>query len=375
MKVIVGLPWRLDWETTGLARRIKECFQTLAGLDVSINLYCLGPSFKEKNLFVQSISSLKFPRDNMFSPLLNSLAFSFRFAEKVKRKRFDILHCFNTTSLFLSNKKYLFQTVNPTYAFISEILEEEYPKTGKFQRRINYCKTVANLEKIEYENAEQIIASSWLIKNNIVKYHKVDKNKIKVIPAGVQPNGSKKRTITKKDFKLIVFPGSISVMKGFKYLCEAMEIIRKSFPNIILLVAGKINQFEFEIFKDFIKKLKSKKILVLTGFVPREKLHTYFMMADVCCIPSLYDDMNISLLEALTYGLPVVATPNTGFSEISKVGIEVPPKNSEAIAKAIISLLSDEKLWIKKSREAKKVIKNYYWTEIAKKFLKTYKRL
>lgn len=80
----------------------------------------------------------------------------------------------------------------------------------------------------------------------------------------------------------------------------------------------------------------------------------------------------MSILESVANGLPIVATPNTGFPEIDKVGIAVPPKDSEAIADAIIALLSDHELWRRKSERARKVIRRYYWERIAKEFVKVY---
>ncbi len=83
----------------------------------------------------------------------------------------------------------------------------------------------------------------------------------------------------------------------------------------------------------------------------------------------------MSILESIGCGLPVIATPNTGFPEINEVGIEVTPGDSDAIAEAIIALLTDPKLAMKKSKNTGQIITKYYWNQIAKNFLKVYKRL
>jgi glycosyltransferase involved in cell wall biosynthesis len=110
----------------------------------------------------------------------------------------------------------------------------------------------------------------------------------------------------------------------------------------------------------------------MAGFIPREKLFKYYQLADVCCIPLLYGNMSIAILEAIAHGLPIVTTAHSGISEIEKVGIKVPAKDSEATADAIITLLSNPKLLRIKSANARNLIRNYYWNGIAKKFVDVY---
>ena len=371
MKIVAGMPWRLDWEISGLAKRIRGCFKAISNLGVEINLHCLGPEIKENN-FSTACLQVKTTAADVFSPLINSIAFSHEFSKRVEREEYEVLHCFNTASFFLTDKKYLFQTVNPTYAFVLDIMSEEYPKTRKYQKKLTYYKSIAEIERIEYQNADHIVASSELIKENIIKYHEIEKSKIEVIPSGVSPSECNFKREKRGDIKIILFPGTVRIMKGFHYLVEAMDEVKKEFPHCVLLAAGRILGAEHDLFKKALEEMRERGIF-LTGFLPREKLFRYYHLADVCCLPSLFDDMSMSILESVANGLPIVATRNTGFPEIEKVGIEIPPKNPEAISEGIITLLSDPELLRKKSENAKKVIKNYYWDKIAERFTKLYK--
>lgn len=373
MEVTVGMPWRLDWDLSGFAKRVTAIFSAISDLGVDVTIYCLGPQkeglkFKVKSLSVNSVSE-----DDVFSPLFNSLGFSHEFAKHANQDKNVFIHCFNTTSLFLSNKQYLFETANPTYAYAMDAVKDEYPKTEKYRRFLKYYSTVKEIERIEYEKATLIIASSEVVKNNILRYYEVDKDLIKVIPNGVTPEQCNfNRPPKSKDMNIVLFPGTVHVMKGFHYLVDAMVKVRKELPNTILLVCGRLHPFESDIFESLIRRMRKKSGIALTGYLPQTKLHHYYHMADVCCIPLLFGTMSNALLESLAHGLPIVTTAHSGFPEIDKVGIEVTPKDSGAIAEAIITLISNPKMCKKKSENAQKIIKNYYWTDISKKFTEIY---
>jgi glycosyltransferase involved in cell wall biosynthesis len=375
MKILSGFPWKLNWEISGLGKRLFEQFRAISNIGIEVELYCLGPRFSKPNF------STIVPRvettvgDNPFIPLLNSAAFSNMFAKFVKNRKYDALQCFNSTTFFIKDQKYLFQTVNPTYAFVQDILKKEYPNLEKYRRKIAYYEAIARLEKDEYEKAYHIVASSEIAKENIARYHEIEKTKITVIPAGVSPEEVNPRKKRSGEMKVVLFPGTVSIMKGFPYVAKAMLKVHEELPKTILIAAGRINKFELNLFKKMIKDLKNQKILTLAGFLPRKKLFKYYQMSDVCCLPSLFDDMNMSILESVACGLPIVATPNTGFPEINKVGIEVPHGNSEAIAEALLTLLTDPDLAYKKSDNAHKLIQNYFWNRIALKFRKVYENI
>ena len=374
MKTIVGLPWRLDWDVTGLADTVWASFNAISKLGVNVKIYCLGPPREQENLSISQIQVKAIHNNSVFSPLINSIAFSHEFAKQVVKEEYDILHCLNTTSLFLTDRRYLFQTKNPTYAFALDTVKDEYPNTLRYQRLLKYYASVAELGRIEYDNAEIILAPSEVVKKNIVDYYEVDEKKIRVIPNGISTEICNFERPPKRpdEMKVVLYPGTPQVMKGFHYLVEAMREVRKEFPKAILLVCGRIHPYEQDILKDLIDHKRKESGIILTGFLPKEKLFKYYHMADVCCIPLLFGTMSIAILEAVAHGLPVVTTVHSGLPEVQEVGMEVPAKDSEATANAITTLLSDPELWKKKSENSRNVIKSYLWSEIAKKFVEVY---
>ncbi len=377
MRVLVGMPWKLDWEISGFAKHIISCFKAISNLGVDVNLLCLGPSIKKPNFSVSPVKVKTTPIIDVFSPLFNSVAFSHEFSKKVSKEKYDILHCFNTTTLFLENTDYLFQTSNPTYAFALDTVKDEYPKSLKYKRLLKYYSTVAELEMLEYKKSDMIIAQSEVVKKNIMKYYSIEESKVEVIPNGVSPEECNfdRPPRSPNGLKIVLFPGTMHIMKGFHYLVEAMIKVRKVFPETILLVCGKIHPYEYEIFKDLIERKRKESGIVLAGFLPKEKLFKYYHLADVCCIPLLFGTMSMAILEAVAHGLPIITTAHSGFPDVDKVGIQIPSKDSDAIANAIIRLLSNPELLRKKSENAVKVMRNLYWSNIAEKFVDVYRKI
>ncbi|NVM55328.1 MAG: glycosyltransferase family 4 protein [Candidatus Helarchaeota archaeon] len=360
-----------------MSKHMVAYFNAISDIGVDVNLYCLGSENKKAKFSILKVPVKSILDGATFAPLFNSIAFSHEFAKLIDDEEYDILHCFNTTTLFLKERKYLFQTSNPTYAFALDAVKDEYPKTVKYQRLLKYYALVAELERLEYDQTDIIIANSDVVKENIVNYYGVDSSQIEIIPNGVRPeecNFNRPLQSTGK-MKIVLFPSTIHVMKGFRYLVEAMAEIRKTFPETILIVCGRIHPFEYDMFKNLIERKRKESGIVLAGFMPREQLSKYYHMADVCVMPLLFGTMSTALLEAIAHGLPIVTTSHSGIPNVEDVGIKVPAKDSNAIADAIIKLLSNPNLWKKKSENTRRVIKNYLWSDIAKKSVEIYERL
>ncbi|MFX0142328.1 MAG: hypothetical protein ACFFDN_52295, partial [Candidatus Hodarchaeota archaeon] len=142
MKVIAGMPWRLDWDFSGLSKHLEAYFNAISDTGVDVNLYCLGPENKKTKFSISNIPVKSIPNGGIFAPLFNSIAFSYEFAKAISEEEYNILHCFNTTTLFLTGRKYIFQTTNPTYAFALDAVKDEYPKNVKYKRFFKYYASV-----------------------------------------------------------------------------------------------------------------------------------------------------------------------------------------------------------------------------------------
>jgi len=219
-----------------------------------------------------------------------------------------------------------------------------------------------------------------------IKKKIIPKNKIIWISNGIDinkfnifPNQEFKHSLGFSDQdKIITFIGRLIKAKGIEDLFLAMPKIIKFIPNAKLLVVGAaLYSVRRKINKKLISFLIRDKICFI-GW--RNDIPNLLSITDLFTLPSYYPEgMPRSILEAMATGKPVVATNIRGCREEvidGETGLLVPIKNTEALADAIIKILSNPEL-AKKMGQAgrKRVIEKFDEKMVLEKELKNYQQL
>ena len=99
--------------------------------------------------------------------------------------------------------------------------------------------------------------------------------------------------------------------------------------------------------KEIIKQNGLENIAMFQGWVNGEKKVHLLNMADAYILPSYNEGLPISVLEAMSYSLPVISTTVGGIPEILKNGENgfiMEPGDKDAIYHAVVSLMEDKSL-------------------------------
>jgi len=146
----------------------------------------------------------------------------------------------------------------------------------------------------------------------------------------------------------ILYAGRLASVKGIFTLLNAASKVLSRFPETRFLLAGGAHgSIALEKINRIIREKHLERNVVLYGHVPWKKLLNHYAQATLFVMPSFYEAFGISCLEAMAFGLPVVATATGGLPEVVEdgvTGVLVPPGDSQALAQAVIGLLRDPHL-------------------------------
>ncbi len=147
----------------------------------------------------------------------------------------------------------------------------------------------------------------------------------------------------------LFFSGNVGQQKGvFDLLTAAAHLRSLEIPAFELVLAGPFDSpAEGERLTRLISELRLENLVKLTGPVYGEQKKELFQSSDVFVLPSFGEGVPLSILEAMSYGLPVVATAVGGIPEIlepGQTGFLIAPGNPQALAEALSKLLRDPNL-------------------------------
>jgi glycosyltransferase involved in cell wall biosynthesis len=214
-----------------------------------------------------------------------------------------------------------------------------------------------------------------------------EKSNIKIVYSGMEPKFlSEKIEIFSRNEVLEKFGilankfvvGTIGVLKERKgpfYLIEAAKKVVEKYPDIVFLIIGK-GPLEGKI-RERIKSLNLEQYVFLRNYY--ERIAEIYKSIDLLVLPSITEGVPAVILEAMAFEIPIVATEVGGIPEMvedGKSGILVPPKNSQALAEAIIKVYENQNFAKNLAKKAKENFEKYFTAEkMAKEYEKIYEEL
>lgn len=232
-------------------------------------------------------------------------------------------------------------------------------------------KSVEKTSKYILNNfTDSLIVLSEETKKELVR-NGVNARKISVIYNGIEfkNNSFINHSIKEKyNLPLIVSTGRLTEQKGYKYLIEAVDKIKDKKFKLLIIGDGELRE---ELEKQ-IEELNIKNKVDLLGF--KNNINDYLDIADIFVLPSLWEQFPISILEAMSKKLPIIASRVNGVpEEIGDSGILVEPKDVEDLANNIRLLLDSEEDRLKLGEAAfDKFISNFTLEHMGKETQKIY---
>jgi glycosyltransferase involved in cell wall biosynthesis len=312
-------------------------------LSLKYDITLAVPDFKGKGVKIKNVKIVRIPVHNFIVDDMHLPKFKFGMIKNLVKES-DIVFIQALGPIGALAVRYADKLKKPLFAYTHIIEWDLYPKVvGRFKRTIRFI--VLALARHFYNKCDFIMVPSAEIEKILI-YSRIMPQK-KVIPLGVdedefRPPKSKEKA--KK--KLRVNPGSIVIgfsgmigwEKDLKTLYKAFRMLQKKCGGILkLLIVGSGVPLE-----KFFKSMENVIHIEAT-----HKIVNYLQAMDIFVMPSLAETSSLATMEAMSCGLPVVAT-NVGciheYINDGKNGYLFQPRNSIMLARKLSKLIENKEL-------------------------------
>lgn len=230
-----------------------------------------------------------------------------------------------------------------------------------FTHGIEIWKPLSPFKKKMIQGCDQVIAVSEYTRQQVISQQGVSADKCLVInncldPFLSVPSGSAKNKKLLEKYRLgqddvILFCltrlAATERHKGYDKVIKAIPAVQQhSQKRIVYIIAGKYTEDEAAFIKNIAADAGIEDDVILTGFVPANEMADHFEMADIYVMPSSKEGFGIVFIEAMYYGLPVIAGNKDGSADAlagGEFGLLVNPDDQPGIEQAIITMLNNKK--------------------------------
>ncbi|MDJ0593519.1 MAG: glycosyltransferase family 4 protein [Pleurocapsa sp. MO_226.B13] len=236
------------------------------------------------------------------------------------------------------------------------------------------------IEQFRLLFANEIVTSSEYSKREIqslgipakrihVLYPGIDRNKFINLPPTTEDIGKHK----------ILCVANYIPRKGVLYLIDAFALIPQNEFTLHLVGCADKDFFYYQKILNQVKELGIEKIVIFHDGQDQENIKYLYSTSDIFVLPSLKETFGIVLVEAMHYKLPIVTTNVSAMPDLvqdGQNGLLVPPKNSQALANALKTLMTEPELRKKMGEQGyQKVSQSFNWDKTSFLFLNLLKSI
>lgn len=276
--------------------------------------------------------------------------------DEIKKNDYEIFHPTFFDPYFLDYIKN-----KPFVITVYDMIHEYFPEHFPLQE--------SNIIKWKEEiilKAKKVIAISNSTKNDILKFIKVDPDKIEVIHlAGSFPFGINNIKVSYKiPEKFILYVGGRMAYKNFYFLLYCISSLLIEDKDLYLIcTGGPFNKDEILFFQNHSLE---KKIIHYN--VDDSMLQHLYKNALAFVFPSIYEGFGIPILEAFSCGCPVISSDRSSLPEVGSNACEYfNPKDKESIFSAVKKVIYNEDLRKDLIVKGHKRLKLFSWKECSEK--------
>ena len=221
----------------------------------------------------------------------------------------------------------------------------------------NLDKTKSSHKLIDFvlRNANKLITHNEFSKNQMLNLFKGINKDVAVIPHGnylpfikaeKDQNDSREYLNIPKNKKVLLFFGMIKRIKGLEVLLNSLAEVKKVHPDIVLLIAGKSWEDDFDIYQEIIDRENlNENCIIHNKYILSEDVAHYFCSSDLSVLPYKRISQSGVLMMAMSYNSPVLTSDLLPFRELitdNETGFLFESENVKSLSDKIISIFKDK---------------------------------
>ena len=376
MKICIIAPYNVLSLSSGASSRVFGIAKGLSTHGASVFVLHHGPpisfSFNFKFIKFKSFSPL-LDSSNYFHPL--NPFYSLQLSRLLKKYDPDVVQGEQPWSAFptvLFTKRFGIPYMLDEHNV--EVLWSVYASRTPFLTPYTFI-----IEKFAISNSSLILTASDIDKKQLLRIYKISKEKLFVIPNGVDlsrfSNMPSSSTLKNKlgfnpKSKIVVFHGLLSARQNYEAVKLIIEYIAPKVKDAKFLIIGKSSQPWLKV------RSETQKNTLILGHVP--KIEEYIMAADVCIVPLRSGSgTRLKVIEYLAAGKPLVTTAKgcQGIGLQREVHAKVCEEVNDCFIDSLKELLSDEKLANEMGSAAMEYAKRFDWKRVTKGITDIYSKI
>jgi len=241
------------------------------------------------------------------------------------------------------------------------------------------------VEREIVREADILIAANPIEQGHLIEIYGADPDRIRIVPCGVNTElfrpydrqMARTRLHLGSD-PLVLFAGRLEPIKGVDILLQAMaRIAAQGHPARLCVVGGNLESEAGQRLVSLRTELGLQDRVTFCGAQEQFLLPYYYSAADVVAMPSFYESFGMVAIEAMACGRPVVASRAGGLQftiQDGENGLLVPPGDDQALAEALLRILTDPDLADCLGRRAMCSAYAYSWDRVTDQMRQVYTR-
>ncbi len=348
----------------------------LPSLDIYNDAYPMRfPALFELKSMPNVLETLAFAGGSFSEPM----AFSIRAWQALRDhyQDFDLVHDNQTLGwgiLAIEKRLPVLETIHHPIT-VDRTLEIEHSRTWweEFGKRRWYAFTKMQTEVAK--RMRRVVTVSENSRLDISRDHQVPLERIHVVPVGVDVELFRPLPhIDRVPGRLITTASADVALKGLRYLLEAAAKLRTE-RHIEVVIIGKPKDNSAA--SNTLRELGLSDCVTFVSGVSDERIVELYAEADLAVVPSLYEGFSLPAIEAMSCGVPLVATTGGALPEVAGTHGEtcflVPPGDSEALAAGLRAALDDPGLRATVGANGRqRVVDSWSWRHTAEATIEHY---